>query len=133
MNWDNIAWGVAAVLFVVLLFVVVYLLRIRYLLNHPGSIQVALRRQDEPWRNGIAMLSDDTLDLYPTRSLSWGPSWQAVRDEMKFELKSERDGVQIVTLILPTERWDIASSGGEISALLSWIDSGAPEAEPTLA
>lgn len=133
MYWDNIAWAVAAVLFVVLIAGVVYLLHIRHLLNQAGSIQVALRRKGGRWKNGIAILNDDTLDLYPTRSFGWRPSRRASREDIDFELHPERDGVQIVTLILPGDRWHIASSGGEISALLSWIDSAAPSAEPTMA
>jgi len=131
--WDNIAWAVSAVLFVVLVAGVIHLLHIRHLLNQAGSIQVALRRNDGRWKNGIAILNDDTLDLYPTRSFGWSPSRRARREDINFELHPDRDGVQIVTLILPDDRWHIASSSGEIFALLSWIDSAAPSAEPTMA
>ncbi len=130
--WDNVARIIAAMVIVVLIVGVIFPLRIRYLLNQFGALQIAFLRDSGKWRNGIAILGDTTLDLYPTRSMSWRPKHRAVRDEINFDLKPMRDGVQIVTIILPGERWHIASSAGEIFALLSWIDSGAPEPEPTM-
>lgn len=129
---DGIAWVIAAMLLAVLIVGVVHLVRIRHLLNHVGSIQVALRFPGKEWRNGIATLGEETLDLYSTRSLRWRPAWVARRSEISFYLEPQRAGVQIVTLRLPNERWHLASSPGEVSALLSWIDSAAPAAEPNL-
>ncbi|VEI13769.1 DUF2550 family protein [Trueperella bialowiezensis] len=128
---DTLAWAIVAVLLVVLVIGAVYLVRMRRLLNEPGSIQVAIRHGGG-WRNGVVILSEHSLDVYYTRSLKWSPSLQTSRDHIAFELKPARAGVQIVVLNIPGDRWQLASSPGEISALLSWIDSAAPEAEPTL-
>lgn len=133
MVGEAIAWGISAVLLVGLLLGFCFLLRARRLLNLPASIQVAFRGEDGRWVNGIAVLGDETLDLYPTRSLRWAPSRRARRDGIQFELRPEREGVQIATLATEKGKWHIASSAEEVSAMLSWIDSAPPEAEPTIA
>ncbi|QOQ39236.1 DUF2550 family protein [Trueperella pecoris] len=118
---------------IALAFVVPYLLRIRYLLNHEASIQVSLRSTEGRWCNAIAILGPDTLDLFLTRSFSWLPSQRWNRQEMSFEAHRPRGGIRVVTIILPETSWRLASSPDEMSALLSWMDSSRPEAEPTIA
>lgn len=118
---------------IALAFVVPYLLRIRYLLNHEASIQVSLRSAEGRWCNAIAILGPDTLDLFLTRSFSWLPSQRWNRQEMSFEAHRPRGGIRVVTIILPETSWRLASSPDEMSALLSWMDSSRPEAEPTIA
>lgn len=127
-------WGIRGFLAVIaLVLVIVYLFRIRYLLNHEASIQVTLRGEDGRWRNAIAILGNESLDLYGTRSFAWLPMKRWKRQDMSFEVHRPRGGIRVVTIILPEESWRVASSPEEMSALLSWMDSAPPTAEPTIA
>lgn len=133
MSAGDILGIVGFLTIIALAFVFVYLFRIRYLLNHEGSIQVSVRGTDGRWHNNIAILGPESLDLYPTHSFSWIPVMQWDRLDMSFEIQRPRGGIRVVTIIVADGSWRLAAGSDEMSALLSWMDSARPSAEPTMA
>ncbi|MCM3906812.1 DUF2550 family protein [Trueperella bernardiae] len=138
MGEGGIWWIIAILVMLALALSSLYLYRIRYLLNHEASIQVSVRGEDGAWHNVIAILGPESLDLYSTRSLSLAPKVRWVRNTMSFEVQRPRGGISVATVLMPGkpgsagESRRVASSPEEMAALLSWMDSSRPSAEPTL-
>lgn len=138
MGEGGIWWIVTILVALALALLLAYLFRIRYLLNHEASIQVSVRGEDGRWHNAIAILGPDSLDLYSTRSVVLVPKVRWARKTMSFEVHRPRGGISVVTILMPGipggpgDSRRVASSPEEMAALLSWMDSSRPSAEPTL-
>lgn len=114
---------------VVILMLCAYALRMRILMRKIGSIQIALRKPGQKWVNWIAVLSAHSLDLYSTISLRPGPNLRWARPLLSIQLLQMVGDVQVVELGYRKEKWELASEPDEISALVAWMDSSAPEGD----
>lgn len=127
--WAWIAWIVLALLLVLGL---AYVCLIRKLLNTPGSFQASLQLPSGKWRSGIAVFTHDSIDWHNTRIPFLGANRVWKRDDLDYSSEPvDSNGIQVIQLksFGKTER--LASHWQAIAAIVSWMDSAAPQEEPT--
>lgn len=110
-----------------------YVIRLRRLMSRRGSFLVSvIQRDQERWTRGIAIFTRESLDWYPTRSIYTRPKFRWKRDEIDFDFTAPSDpDLQIMTLTTPDGEWKLASDPIAVAAIVSWLDSAPPVAEPT--
>ena len=123
----------AGVLLVVL--VVAFLLRRRFLLSGLGAVTMWLRRTGSPrWSLGVAWYGGDTLLWYRALSLSVRPQERLCRAELRIHGRrsAARDDValpgDVVVLNCRTSAGpqDLAMEPATLTGFLSWIESAPP-------
>ncbi|HEX2072507.1 MAG TPA: DUF2550 domain-containing protein [Geodermatophilus sp.] len=123
----------AGVLLVVL--VVAFLLRRRFLLSGLGAVTMWLRPAGSPrWSVGVAWYGDDVLLWYRALSLSVRPQQRLCRTQLVVEgrRRAGRDDVSlpedvvVLSCETTTGRQELAMDPSSVTGFLSWVESAPP-------
>ena len=127
-------WCVPAVLAGLLVLVVVFLGRLRFLASQVGSFECALLRSGRRrYMSGIATFGDEASEWHRLISLSPRARYRMHRDDLVLGEPRPRAGGRIVdvTCTVAGESFDLAMLSDSHSALVAWLESAAPT-QPSL-
>lgn len=121
------------VLLVVL--VVAFLLRRRFLLSGLGAVTMWLRPHGASrWSVGVAWYGGDALLWYRALSLSVRPQQRLCRAELRIESRRDvgrdddalPDDVVVLSCSTPVGQRDLAMDPSTVTGFLSWVESAPP-------
>ncbi|MFP7707505.1 DUF2550 family protein [Trueperella sp. LYQ141] len=106
-----------------------YVIRLRSLLRRPGAIQVAVRCSGERWRYGIGVMGGRHLVIFP-RALRWSPLARWDRRGMSADRIGGEASIRFLSVHVDGQEYELACEQLAVEAILSWLESAAPESEP---
>ncbi|CAM2802975.1 DUF2550 domain-containing protein [Actinomyces slackii] len=124
------AWTIVAIIaLAIVLLIAAFLVRLRFLAGQVGSFECAWRAGPR-WFSGVAAFRHESLDWYRLMSLSLRPtrSWSRLELEL-LEARHRRAQGRVVDVVCadPSGRFELAMMDESYSALISWVESAAPE------
>ena len=124
-----VGWCVLGLVALMLL-LLAFLLRIRFLASAVGSFECALRRSGEAHlMSGVAAFGDHAITWHRLVSLSPRPRYRMEREVFEIVSSHPRgaDGRIIdVTCVVDGEQLELAMLEDSHSALVAWLESAAP-------